>query len=184
VACGTGRSAPILTDAGYRAVGFDLSADQLRFARPKLDAAIRADGRRLPVRDASLPVAAGMFFHTDVEDFAAIVADVARCLRPTGRFVYLGLHPCFVGPFLTRLTEARDLTLTVVPGYGTVGWADRGSGDGSVIGGRVGFHHKTLASFFGAFAEAGLNIRAVREFHGSSGVILPWDIGVVAGKTS
>jgi SAM-dependent methyltransferase len=29
VACGTGRFGPVLAGAGYRAVGFDLSADQL-----------------------------------------------------------------------------------------------------------------------------------------------------------
>jgi hypothetical protein len=35
-------------------------------------------------------------------------------------------------------------------GSGTGGWASRVSGDGSRIGGRVGFHHKTLASFLQA----------------------------------
>ena len=182
VACGTGRYGQILAEAGYRAVGFDISADQLRFARRRLGAAVRADARFLPVRDGSVAVAAGMFFHTDVEDFAAVVHDVARCLRPGGRFVYLGVHPCFVGPFVTRLTEDEDLTLSFVPGYGTNGWASRGSGDGSRIGGRVGFHHKSLASFLAAFAGAGLAIRAAREFSVPGHVVLPWDIGVVTEK--
>ena len=182
VACGTGRYGRVLADAGYRAVGFDISAGQLRFARHRLGAAVRADARFLPVRDASVGVAAGMFFHTDVEDFAAVVRDVARCLRPGGRFVYLGLHPCFVGPFVNRMTEREDLALNFVTGYGTVGWANRGSGDGSMIGGRVGFHHKTLAGFLGAFAEARLNIRAVREFHTGGRPVLPWDIAVAAEK--
>jgi SAM-dependent methyltransferase len=182
VACGTGRYGRVLAEAGYRAVGFDISADQLRFARRRLGAAVRADARFLPVRDASVGVAAGMFFHTDVEDFAAVVRDVARCLRPGGRFVYLGLHPCFVGPFVNRMTEREDLALNFVTGYGTVGWANRGSGDGSMIGGRVGFHHKTLASFLGAFAEARLTIRAVREFATDASVVLPWDLAVLTGK--
>jgi len=182
VACGTGRFGPVLADAGYRAVGFDISADQLRFARPRFSAAVRADVRHLPVRDASVPVAAGMFFHTDTEDFAAVVQDVARCLCPGGRFVYLGVHPCFVGPFVYRMTEADDLTLSFVAGYGKVGWANRASGDGSRIGGRVGFHHKTLASFLEAFAAAGLSIRAVREFSANGHVVLPWNIAVVADQ--
>jgi SAM-dependent methyltransferase len=182
VACGTGRYGPVLAAAGYRAVGFDISADQLRFARRRLGAAVRADARSLPVPDSSVALAAGMFFHTDVEDFAAVVRDVARCLRPAGRFIYLGVHPCFVGPFVNRLTEPQDRTLTFVTGYGKVGWADRGSGDGSMIGGRVGFHHKSLASFLEAFAKAGLIIRAVREFAKSGRIVLPWDIGVAAEK--
>jgi SAM-dependent methyltransferase len=184
VACGTGRYARVLAGAGYRPVGFDISADQLRFARRRLAAAVRADARFLPVRDASVAVAAGMFFHTDAEDFAAVIRDVARCLRPGGRFIYLGLHPCFVGPFVYRLAESQDLTLTFVTGYGNVGWADRASGDGSRIGGRVGFHHKTLAGFLEAFADAGLAIRAVREFCVPGHPVLPWEIGLLTHKTS
>ena len=66
-------------------------------------------------------------------------------------------------------------------GCGTGGWADRGSGDGSKIGGRVGFHHKTLASFLQAFGDAGLVLRSVREF-GPPGAILPWDLALLAEK--
>lgn len=123
-----------------------------------------------------------MFFHTDVEDFAAVVRDVGRCLRPGGRFVYLGLHPCFVGPFVYRMTEAEDPTLSFVTGYGTAGWARRASGDGSMIGGRVGFHHKTLTGFMEAFAHAGLAIRTVREFFARGHAVLPWDIAVAAER--
>ena len=171
VACGTGRYGRVLADAGFRAVGFDISADQLRFARRKLGTVCRADARCLPVQDVSVAVAAGMFFHTDVEDFAAVVRDVARCLRPGGRFVYLGVHPCFVGPFVNRMTEREDLRLSFTVGYGNTGWANRGSGDGSMIGGRVGFHHKTLASFIDAFTSAGLSIRVVREFSADGHVV-------------
>jgi ubiquinone/menaquinone biosynthesis C-methylase UbiE len=186
VACGTGRSGRVLRETGYRALGFDISADQLRFARPRLAAAVRADARRLPVPDACADVATGMYFQTDTEDFAAVVREVARCLRPGGRFAYLGVHPCYVGPFVYRLDEQRDQSLTFTPGYGTAasgpgGWADRGSGDGSKIGGRVGFHHKTLASFLQAFMDAGLTLRAVREFV-PDGAILPWDLGLLAEK--
>jgi SAM-dependent methyltransferase len=182
VACGTGRYGRVLAGAGYRPVGFDISADQLRFARPRLAGAVRADARFLPVRDASVPLAAGFFFHTDVADFAAVIRDVARCLCPRGRFIYLGLHPCFVGPFVYRLAEHEDLALTFGPGYGTVGWAKRASGDGSRLAGRVGFHHKTLASFLEAFAEAGLAIRAVREFSVPGHPVLPWEIGLLTHK--
>ena len=183
---GRARAGRLLREAGYRAVGFDISADQLRYARSRLAAAVRADARRLPVPDACADVATGMYFQTDTEDFAAVVCEVARCLRPGGRFAYLGVHPCYVGPFVYRLDEQRDQSLTFTPGYGTAGsgpggWADRGSGDGSKIGGRVGFHHKTLASFLQAFGDAGFIIRAVREFV-PPGRILPWDLALLAEK--
>jgi hypothetical protein len=91
------------------------------------------------------------------------------------------MHPCFIGPFVNRMNESRDGVLRFVPGYGDVGWADRGSGDGSGVGGRVGFHHKTLAGFLGAIAEAGMNIRELREFT-VGGVVLPRNLAVVAVK--
>jgi SAM-dependent methyltransferase len=178
---GTGRHGRAIANCGYRAVGFDISADQLRFARGRLGAAVRADARLLPLRDQAVGMAVGMFFHTDVADFAAVVRDVARCLRAGRRFIYIGLHPCFIGPFVERTSESRDATLTFVAGYGQVRWADRGSGDGSGVGGRVGFHHKTLARFLGAITGAGLNVRGVREFSGG-GTVLPRNLAVVAER--
>jgi SAM-dependent methyltransferase len=162
-------------------VGFDISADQLRFARRRLASVARADACLLPVRDESVPVMVGMFFHTDLEDFAAVLRQVARCLRPRGRFVYVGLHPCFIGPFVNRMSEAEERQLHFAPGYGSTGWANRASGDGTGLGARVGFHHKTLASFLGAIVSSGLRIRDVQEF-ASSGVVLPRNIGLVAEK--
>jgi SAM-dependent methyltransferase len=181
LACGTGAWARPIAAAGYRAVGFDISADQLRFARRRHRAVARADIGLLPVRDESVPVVVGMFFHTDLEDFAAVVGQVARCLRPGGRFIYAGLHPCFIGPFVNRMSESDENRLHFLPGYGRVGWASRASGDGTGLGGRVGFHHKTLASFLGAIVSSGLRIRDVREF-ASTGVVLPRNIGLVAEK--
>lgn len=183
VACGTGLHGRAVADAGYRVVGIDISSDQLRFARRRLEVAVRADARRLPLRDDAVTVALGMFFHTDVADFAAVVREVARCLRPGGRFIYVGLHPCFIGPFVNRTNESPDLGLHFVPGHGDEGWAGRASGDGSGVGGRVGFHHKTLAGLLGAIADAGLNIRETREIQGG-GVVLPRNLAIVATKAA
>jgi len=69
-----------------------------------------------------------------------------------------------------------------MPGYGDAGWADHGSGDGSGVGARVGFHHKSLSAFLGAFTDADLNIREVREVS-AGGVVLPGNLAVVAMKT-
>jgi SAM-dependent methyltransferase len=181
VACGTGLHGQAIAAAGYRAVGVDISADQLRFARGRLTAAVQADACCLPMPDRSVAVAVGMFFHTDVEDFAAVLSEVARILQPAGRLIYIGLHPCFIGPFVSRTTEARDLSLQFVEGYGNVGWTRRGSGDGTGVWSRVGGHHKTLASFLNAITGTGLLIHAVREFSGG-GVVLPRNLGVVAQK--
>lgn len=70
LACGTGLCARPIADTSYRSAGFDISGDQLRFARRRLGAVARADACFLPVRDESVSVVVGMFFHTDLEDFA------------------------------------------------------------------------------------------------------------------
>lgn len=181
VACGTGRYGRAIADAGYRPVGVDVSGDQLRLVRDRLTAVVQADAGFLPVGDGAVVAAVGAFFHTDVEDFATVMRDIARCLRPGGRFVYVGLHPCFIGPFVDRTSEARGGTLTFVSGYGDVGWARRGSGDGTGLWSRVGGHHKTLADLVGAFARARLAIRDLRELSGG-GVVLPRNLGLVAEK--
>ncbi|MGO8960510.1 MAG: class I SAM-dependent methyltransferase [Streptosporangiaceae bacterium] len=181
LACGTGLWAQPIADAGYQAVGFDISADQLRFARHRMTNVARADACNLPVRDESIVVMVGMFFHTDLEDFAAVAGQVARCLRPGGRFIYAGLHPCFIGPFVSRTAESVEQNLRFLPGYGSIGWASRASGDGSGVGPRVGFHHKALASFMNAITDSGLHIRTVQEFS-SGGVVLPRNIGIIAEK--
>jgi SAM-dependent methyltransferase len=181
IGCGTGRYGGALRSAGYRVVGFDLSADQLRYARGRLTATFRANASRMPVRSGAASVAVALFIHTDLADFDAAVGEVARCLQPGGRFLYVGLHPCFLGPFVNRTTEVADGFLRFVPGYGRVGWSNRGSGDGTGPGGRVGFHHKTLASLVRAFTGAGLVIRVLEELSGT-GAVLPRNIGLVAEK--
>ena len=180
VACGTGLRAHAVRDAGWSPVGFDISADQLRLARHRLGGVARADACFLPVRDESVTVALGAYFHTDVEDFASVVADIAHCLRPGGRFVYVGLHPCFIGPFVDRTNEGNEETLTFTAGYGARGWR-RGSGDGTGTWARVGGHHKTLGTFLEAFTKAPLIVRAVHELSGS-GVVLPRNLAVIGEK--
>src|SRR5947207_15545530 len=59
VACGPGRAGRLLREAGYRAVGFDISADPLRYARSRLTAAVRAGAGPLPVPGACRDRAAG-----------------------------------------------------------------------------------------------------------------------------
>jgi SAM-dependent methyltransferase len=181
VGCGTGRYAALLAELGYRPLGVDISADQLRIARSRVHRLARTDAGALPVRSASVDAAVALYVHTDVEDFGAVVAEVARTLRPGGRLVCLGLHPCFLGPFVDRVTEDADGALRFVPGYGSTGWSS-GFARGRVgLWRRVGGHHKTLAGFLGAFTDAGLVIEQLRELAGG-GTVLPRNIAVAARR--
>ena len=68
--------------AGYRPIGFDISASQFWHAQRRRAAIVSAEPRVLPVRDEAVAVLVGMFF-TDMEDFAAVRVDVVRWPRDT-----------------------------------------------------------------------------------------------------
>jgi SAM-dependent methyltransferase len=179
VACGTGLHFELVQQRGWRVLGVDLSADQLRLARGRCPTVARADGCFLPLPRASFETVVATFIHTDVEDFAGVLGEVARVLVPGGRFVYLGLHPCFIGPFVVRNEEVERRELTVTPGYGDSRRVHAGSGGttGPGLNRRVGAKWLPLAEFLGAFFSSGLRIDSFEE---SGGVIVPWNVVVEA----
>jgi ubiquinone/menaquinone biosynthesis C-methylase UbiE len=121
LACGAGRYAATIIEAGYRVIGVDVSSDQLRIDRQRIDDVILADGMALPFADNVIELVVGTYFHTDVEDLGGIMAQVHRILQAGGSFVYIGLHPAFIGPFVDRSDEHADKTLNFQPGYRRVG---------------------------------------------------------------
>ena len=172
--CGTGVHLAALADVGWSVVGVDASADQLRLARQRAGrgaALVQGDAARLPFPASSFALVVSAFTHTDVEDFAALAAEARRVLEPDGRFVYVGLHPCFTGPHapLPRDDGAR----VIHPGYRQAGW--RTSGPGVVEGGltsRVGFHHRPLADLLNCVL--GVDLRLTRVQEGGPGELPDW----------
>src|SRR5919204_5657216 len=95
VACGFGRHAIALADAGYRVVGVDRSHMLLAEARRRAGDGrslqlVQADYRELPFADESFDAAINLFtslgYLGDEEDTRAL-AEIARVLRPAGRLV-------------------------------------------------------------------------------------------------
>jgi SAM-dependent methyltransferase len=93
---------PLLVDAGCgtglnlchfggdtRAVGFDLSAEALRFCRTRGVAAARASVLALPVRGASVDVVTSfdVIYHGWVESDLLAIRELVRALRPGGLLV-------------------------------------------------------------------------------------------------
>ena len=175
VGCGTGAHLAALAGAGWSVVGVDASADQLRVARHRSGslgrALVQGDAAELPFADAALDLVVSAFTHTDVDNFAALAAETRRVLRPDGRFVYVGLHPCFTGPLAEQ--PRADGARVVHPGYRTAGW--RSGGPGTVVGGltsRVGFRHLPLADLLMNMLDAGLVLVHVEE--GGSSDLPDW----------
>ena len=182
VCCGGGLSGLALAAAGWRVMGVDISPDQLRLASRRLGAVVRADAHRLPVRSGSIGHAAAMFAHTDVDDFGAMVGEVARVLSPGGHFAYVGTHPCFVGPHIDS-PLVSDERLSISAGYGDARWVPPEAFDtprfGPGIRRRVGARHVPLAGLLAAFIDAGLALEQVCE---AGGGLVPWRLGLAAVK--
>ena len=178
VGCGTGSYAAGLAVLGWEYTGVDASEDMLRRARRKGATAIRADATALPFADASFDAAVSIFTHTDVDDFAGLVREVVRVLRPGAPFVYIGVHPCFVGPH--SVYDADRQAPELHPGwYRLTGRYDEAPGiwRGAGVRIRVGASHLPLGRFLQTFLDAGLRLERVvepaeREY--SFGLALRW----------
>lgn len=166
--CGTGRAIPALQDAGWTVVGTDVSTDQLAVARGNARDAtlVNADAHDLPFADAEFDAVVSLFTHTDFDDLSAAFAEAARVLKPGGRFVYVGPHPCFGNPMIARAAAAEipDAVAIIRPGYPEPGWRTLPpEPSDSRIRARVGINHVPLAQFLNSIAGAGLAIERVEE---------------------
>jgi SAM-dependent methyltransferase len=162
VGCGTGAFSAAIAERGWTVTGVDISEDQLRLARQRGIDVIRADAAALPFEDTAFDAAVSTWTHTDVDDFAAVLAEVARVLRPGAPFVYVGAHPCFVGPH-SRFV-AGDGVPELHPGYRISARYEEGPGvtpDG--VRAKVGATHLPLGIFLQAFASAGFQLEWFEE---------------------
>jgi SAM-dependent methyltransferase len=164
VGCGTGGYAAGLAALGWHYTGVDASEDMLRRAREKNVRVVRADATALPFTDDSFEAAVSVFTHTDVDDFAGLVREVCRVLRPGSPFVYVGAHPCFVGPHSVYDAE-RDAPELHRGWYRLTGRYDEAPGiwRGAGVRIRVGASHLPLGLFLQTFLDAGLRLEQVEE---------------------
>ena len=85
--CGTGLPTAAVAELGWSVVGVDVSSDLLGVARRRGLEVLEASAEALPFDDASFDAAISVWTHTDIDDFAAALAEVARVLRPGAPFV-------------------------------------------------------------------------------------------------
>jgi len=158
VCCGTGVHAATLAALGWTPVGVDLSAGQLRHAARRLPVAV-ADSTALPVADAAVPAAVCVLASTDMPDYAAALHEIARVLRPGGRLLHVGVHPCFTGAFADWSARPK---VVVDERY-----ADRSRSfdawNPAGVRARVGAWHVPLADLLNAVSAAGLRLVRVAE---------------------
>jgi ubiquinone/menaquinone biosynthesis C-methylase UbiE len=163
--CGTGRHLQTLVGLGWHVTGVDISADQLRLAEERAPSSVellRADAAALPLPDGCFDAVVSLFSHTDLDDFALAVREGARVLRPGGVFLYVGLHPCFVGPHARYGVDEEVPELYA--GYRKAGRFREASGiSPEGLWAKVSGMHLPLADLVQAFLDAPLTLDRVEE---------------------
>lgn len=163
VGCGAAQCARWLTSVGGLAVAVDLSAGQLAHAR-RLGASsgievplLQADAAHLPFADDAFDLACSAYGALPfVADACAVLGEVARVLRPGGRFAFSVTHPL-------RWAFPDD------PGLGGLtavhSYFDRTPYVESDADGRATYveHHRTLGDWVRAIVGAGFALADLVE---------------------
>jgi len=176
--CGAGHYFDVIAATGRTVVGLDYSADQLRFARNRSRQVVRGDAAALPFADATFATVATMWISTDVDDFAAVLAEAARVLTPGGLLVFYGAHPCFNGPHIEWIDDGG---MRAHPTYRLAGWHQESPWWGEFVRKRVGMRHQPLADLLNAFINTGLAIEHITELGDRP---VPIILGIRARKPS
>lgn len=164
VGCGTGTYTAALAELGWTVSGIDASEDMLRRARALGVDAVRGDATALPFADAWFDAAVSLWTHTDVAGLATMLAEIARVLRPGSPFVYVGAHPCFVGPH-SEYVEAKGVPTLHAGWYRRSGPYDDAPGrTGKGLRARVGVSfHLPLGELLQTFLSSGLRLERIEE---------------------
>ncbi|HEX8004049.1 MAG TPA: class I SAM-dependent methyltransferase [Mycobacteriales bacterium] len=158
VGCGAGQTTRWLRERGALAVAFDLSAEQLRLGRAMGPLpAVRADAEALPFRDRAFDLACSAYGALPfVADSARVMREVARVLRPGGRWVFSVTHPfrwCFPD-------DPTERGLTVETSYfDRTPYVEQGE-DGVAV---YVEHHRTFGDRLRDVVGAGLRVVDVVE---------------------
>jgi len=164
VGCGTGISTAAVSELGWSAVGVDLSEDMLEVARGRGLEVVQGSADALPFGDETFDAAVSVWTHTDFEDFSSVVGETARVLRPEAPVVYIGAHPCFVGPH--SLFLGAEGVPELHRGYRPSRRYDSsapGVANPEGLRARVDSAHLPLDFFLNAFLEAGFRIERLEE---------------------
>jgi 2-polyprenyl-3-methyl-5-hydroxy-6-metoxy-1,4-benzoquinol methylase len=178
--CGEGASSRLLAGLGAKVVGVDFSREMIRLAieeEEREPLGIEYHWGSLCdlsfLEEGSFDIAISFMTIMDVADFETAFGEVARALKPAGRFLFSILHPCFattpVAGWVFRrpgdLSSANRLYYKVdrywAESAREMNWRLVGA-DSELPSRNVDFH-RTLSSYVNALSDAGLVLVGMRE---------------------
>lgn len=163
LACGPGFYSDRLARRGARVTGTDISEEMLRRARES----VRSGNHRPSFYHLSAAELAPSWTDTfdvvlcimalvDIPDIDDVLKEVARVLKPSGRFVFAVIHPCFVMPGAEWVADEegnpshKRVDSYFAEGYFGKEWYGQGG-----LRSRLGGHHRTLTSYVQALRRHG-----------------------------
>src|SRR5262249_46858471 len=125
VACGNGVTSRRLAQAGAKVVAVDFSEEMIQLAMDRGSGDL-LDYRVADATDAQALHSLGLgrfdgalccMALMDMADTRPLMNALRSLLRPSGRFVFSVLHPCFNNPSVVQMSERQDCGGTLVTTY-------------------------------------------------------------------
>jgi SAM-dependent methyltransferase len=165
VGCGEGQVARVAAALGLGTVGIDPAWAQVSVAASRGGAPVtvlQGGAATLPFRDASFDAAVACLVFEHIVDVDAAIAEVARVLRPGGRFLFLLNHPLLQTPGSGWID---DQVLDPPEQYWRVGeyLVEASTVEEVQRGVFIRFEHRPLSRYLNALAEAGLVLERMEE---------------------
>lgn len=161
---GEGQVARLAAAAGLDVVGVDPSAAQVTEAARRGGGALwaRAAAASLPFGPASFDAVVACLVFEHIDDVDGAIAEVARVLRPGGRFLFLLNHPLLQTPGSGWID---DQILDPPEQYWRIGpyLAEQATIEQVQKGVFIRFVHRPLSRYLNALVEAGLSLSRMVE---------------------
>ena len=164
VGCGDGQISRLLAAAGAAVVGADPTWNQIDVAQRRGGGAayVRSGAAELPFADASFDAAVACLVFEHIDDVDGAIAEIARVVRPGGRFSFFLNHPLLQTPGSGWID---DHTIDPPEQYWRIGayLVEQDSVEQVERGVFIRFVHRPLSRYLNALAEHGLTLERMVE---------------------
>ena len=164
IGCGDGQISRLAAERGASVVGVDPTWNQIRVAADRGGGAAfaRSGAAELPFADGSFDAAVACLVFEHIDDVDGAIAEVARVVRPGGRFSFFLNHPLLQTPGSGWID---DHTVDPSEQYWRVGpyLAEQSFVEQVEQGVFIRFVHRPLSRYLNALADHGLLLEQMVE---------------------
>ena len=162
--CGDGQIARALASSGVSVVGVDPTTNQIDVAAERAGGPVfaQAGAAVLPFSDGAFDGVIACLVFEHIDDVDAAIGEVARVLRPGGRFTFMLNHPLLQTPGSGWID---DHMVDPPEQYWRIGpyLVEAGTVEQVELGVNIRFLHRPLSRYLNALAAVGLVLERMDE---------------------